>query len=154
MSAAAGVGARPCLRAVLCYAPHTAAPVCIKPFFCFPFQKERCQSLEAGVFIKTCISKPDTSSAASGAAEKQAVITLARASRQGRRGTGPAPAPAKSYTRRESQTRAEQTFSIHSVQYLAGASKPQIGQFLRERRSLFYYYFLNSRLVFGKLLCP
>lgn len=36
----------------------------------FPFQKEHCQSPEADVFIKKCISKPDMRSAASGAAEK------------------------------------------------------------------------------------
>lgn len=41
-----------------------------KAISCFPFQKERCQSLEADVFIKKCISKPDMRSAASGAAEK------------------------------------------------------------------------------------
>lgn len=41
-----------------------------KAISCFPFQKERCQSPEADVFIKKCISKPDVRSAASGAAEK------------------------------------------------------------------------------------
>lgn len=129
--------AQPCLQSHAMLHPAHHCACLYKAIFCFPFQKERCQSLEADLFIKTCISKPDMRSAASGAAEKQSVNTLERASQQGRRGTGPARVPAKSYKRRESQTQAEQTFSIHSVQYLVGASKPQIGQFLHERRSLF-----------------
>lgn len=132
-----GVKTQPCLRGRAMLHPAHRCVCLYKAIFCFPFQKERCQSLEADVFIKTCISKPDMRSAASGAAEKQSVNTLERVSQRGRRGTGPAPVPAKSYKRRESQTQAEQTFSIHSVQYLVGASKPQIGHFLRERRSLF-----------------
>lgn len=74
-------------KMVLCYTPHTILPVYTKPIFCFPLQKEHCQSLEAVVFIETCISKLDMRSAASGAAEKQSVNTLERASQQGWRGT-------------------------------------------------------------------
>lgn len=68
--------------------PRTTSPVYIKPFFCFPFQKECCQSLEADVFINLCILKSDMKSAASGAAEKHAVTTLEGASQWGRRGAG------------------------------------------------------------------
>lgn len=146
---------------MLCYTPHTTAPVYIKPFFfppCFPFQKERCQSLEADVFIKTCISKPDMRSAASGAAEKQSVNSLERASQRGRRGTGPAPVPAKSYKRRESQTQAEQTFSIHSAQYLAGGRpnhKPASSYVKGEAFFFLIVIFLNSPFSpFGDLFCP
>lgn len=70
--------------------PHTTLHVYIKPFLCFPFQKECCQLLEADVFINLRILKSDMKSAASGAAEKHAVTTLEGASQWGRWGAGKA----------------------------------------------------------------
>ncbi|EOA99475.1 hypothetical protein Anapl_07963 [Anas platyrhynchos] len=95
-------------------------PTCLgKQELCLEELKECCQSLEADVFIKLCILKPDMKFVASGAAEKHAVTTLEGASQRGQRGAGKGLSPCQKL-QDEEKSNSSRTYLFHPLCSVSG----------------------------------